>query len=120
MSKHPSRPWSPTEVEEQMVAIIDRLDEAVTELPTYAAEAGAAKVDYDLAHAKAMLRSKYEEDLKTVADREAWALLCVEFQYATRIDAETRFDTAKRVIDVLKAQSDLLRSLLVSARGVSS
>lgn len=114
-----SRPWSPAEAEAKLAHTLDEMGEAVTDLREVAIAAAEAEHAFKLAEARefATLRSKgvpVGEASKTVMNNESVAAKHLE-HVLTQAVAKASY---KRV-DVLKSQSDGIRSLLVSARGVS-
>jgi hypothetical protein len=103
-------------VEQKMTELLERLEEHIDLLPVMAQNAGHSKAEYERLYSRAILRARYEEDLRTVEDRKAWASVETEKAMEAKIMAEARWDAEKRVVGVLQTQSDLLRSLSVSSR----
>lgn len=114
------RPWSPAEAEKRLSEIIEALGSAVTDLREIAMDAARKEHAFKLSEARefATLRSMgvpVGEATKTVMNTEAVAEAHLE-----HVLSEAVAKSAYKHIDVLKAQADGIRSLLVSARGVSS
>lgn len=115
-----ARPWSPAEAEQRLAEIIVVLGDEVTTLREIAITAAQSEHAFKLAEAReyATLRSMgvpVGEATKTVLNSETVAQAHLE-----HVLSEAVAKSAYKHIDVLKAQADGLRSLLVSARGVSS
>lgn len=115
-----SRPWSPAEAEAQLADVVRELEEAVTNLRGITMTAAEADHAFKLAEAKeyTTLRSMgvpVGEANKTVMNADE-----VANAHLQHVLAEAVAKAAYKHIDVLKARADGLRSLLVSARGVSS
>ena len=113
-----SRPFSPQEVEERIAETVDRLEDHVTDMPKLADEAADAKFDYEVAFAKALLAARHDEQAKSAPEREALATVACEKELRRKLRAETTYDTHRRVIAVLQAQGDLLRTMSASRRSV--
>jgi len=114
------RPWSPAEAEQRLAEIIVDLGDEVTSLREVAMDAARKEHAFKLAEARefATLRSMgvpVGEATKTVLNSES-----VAEKHLDHVLSEAVAKSAYKHIDVLKAQADGLRSLLVSARGVSS
>lgn len=112
--------WSPQQVDEKIAGTIDRLEELVDELRPMAIAAGEAKVRYEVAWAKAVLIARSERGpdgkKRTEIEVKALATVATEAELWARTSADTAFDTQRRVIGVVEAQADLLRSLSASRR----
>lgn len=111
--------WSPQQVDERIEGAIERLEELVTDLRPLAEAAGDAKVAYELAFSKALLvarRILVAGKKPSEVEAKAEATTNTADEYAARVKAETDFDTHKRVLDVVRAQCDLLRTLAASRR----
>jgi hypothetical protein len=118
------RPWSPQEIEQKMQRLSERLEDAVGTFYSIAGDHGTAKADYEIAYAKAMLTARLavdEDDKKlysSAADREAAALTdCAELYRKHQIAAALH-DAQRRLLEVLRVDGELLRTLLVQSRGV--
>lgn len=114
------RPWSPAEAEQRLNEIIGELGEAVTNLRSIAIDAARKEHEFKLLESKeyAALRSMgvpVGEATKTVLNSEA-----VAEAHLAHVLSEAVAKSSYKYVDVLKSQADGLRSLLVSARGVSS
>lgn len=115
-----SRPWSPAEAEQRLAELVNLLGEQVTPLKDVAMDAARKEHAFKLAEARefASLRSlgvSSTEATKTVLNSPVVADAHLE-----HVLSEAVAKSSYKHIDVLKAQADGLRSLLVSARGVSS
>lgn len=113
-----TRPFSPDEVDAQITDLLTQLDDKVTVMPELAAAANDAKLDYEHAHAHAILAARADEQAKSAQEREALAFLASEQQKRRMVAAETVYDVHKRSIAVLSSKGDLLRTLAVSRRAV--
>lgn len=114
------RPWSPAEAEMRLNEIITELGEAVTNLRSIAMDAARKEHEFKRLEAReyATLRSMgvpVGEAAKTVMNNEE-----VAAAHLDHVMSEAVAKSSYKYVDVLKAQADGLRSLLVSARGVSS
>lgn len=114
------RPWSPAEAEQRLAEIVNVLGDQVTTLREIALDAARKDHAYRLAEAReyATLRSmgvSVAEATKTTMNSGDVAAAHLE-----HVLSEATAKATYKHIDVLKAQADGLRSLLVSARGVSS
>lgn len=113
-----SRPWSPAEAEQDLYRVINELDEVVTNLRNITQEAALARVDFEMAEDKAFM--KYRLAGVTIEESKKRARLDCEDLFRTHVLAEAQAKSAYKAVDVRKSQADGIRSLLVSARGVSS
>lgn len=111
-----SRPWSQDEVEQRLVEAHERLEEHVLAMPELADEAADAKVDFEVAFAKALLAARHDEFGKAEGDRKALATVAAEKELRRKVKSETTYDTHKRVIGVLGTQADILRTMAASRR----
>ena len=118
------RPWSPAEIEEQLHDVIAKLNNGVGTFYKTSQDFGLAKAELEMAMAKAMLEARLEEDedgkplLTSAADREAWALVRCEEVKRNYEWVYARHDAQRRLLEVVRSQADVLRTLLVQARGV--
>jgi hypothetical protein len=115
-----SRPWSPAEAEQALAEVVEQLAEAVVNLRGVTMTAAKADHAFKLAEAReyTTLRAMgvpVGEANKTVMNNSE-----VASAHLHHVMAEAVAKAAYKHIDVLKARADGLRSLLVSARGVSS
>lgn len=120
MSKPQSRPWSIAEVEEKVPEIVDRLEEAVTDLKNMGIAAAQAEWAYRKAKAVAFVKVTG----RNAEEREAKALLHQHQPGQTVADlglarnlAENAYGNQRQIITVLKTEAELMRTLMVSARG---
>jgi len=111
-----SQPWSPIEVERKMAALIEDLDEAVLELKNITLHAASCKHSYELASARAFVTHRSVGAAQQEASQKA--LIDCADEHLDHLMAEGVAKSAYKRIDVLKAQADLMRSLLVSSRNV--
>lgn len=111
-------PWSPAEAEQKLANLVDQMGEEVLNLKRIAVDAAQAKHDYELANSREYAKLRVMGVSHQEADRRC--ILAVENEHANYLASEAVARSTYKYIDVLKAQCDGLRSLLVSARGVSS
>jgi len=112
------RPWSPAEAEQKLSELVDVLDDAVVDIAEVRLKAARAEHDYKLAEAKAFTRVRSTG--VSVEEAKRRALMAVEDEHLEHMLTDATARSSSERIGVLKAQCDALRSLLVSARGVSS
>lgn len=111
-----SEPWSPIEVERKMAALINDLDDAVVELKNITLHAASCKHVYELESAKSFVKHRSVGAAQQEAGQKA--LIDCADSHLDHLMAEGVAKAAYKRIDVLKAQADLMRSLLVSSRNV--
>lgn len=105
-------PLSDVEISAEIRRISERLDYQVGEIAKRARAAAEAEVAYKLAHAKATLAV----DGKTVAERDAKALIECAEQYALHKGADAVLLAAQEAGRSLRAQIDALRTLSAAQR----
>lgn len=105
-------PLSDVEISAEIRRISERLDFQVGEIAKRARAAAEAEVAYKLAHAKAMLATTG----KTVAERDARALLDCAEQYAWHKGADAVLLAAQEAGRSLRSQIDALRTLSAAQR----
>lgn len=116
-----TRPWSPQEVEERLHSAVDKLDDAVLEFKGCAEKAGRSKAHYEVGMAKALLTSRVKNRYESGKDwpvgmHEAWALVeCEELRMDMEM-ASAHFAAQRQVLETLRTQCEVLRTLLVQAR----
>jgi len=111
-----SKPWSPIEVEQRMSALIDELDDAVADLKNITLHAATSKHSYELASAKSFVTHRAVGAAQQEASQKA--LIDCADQHLEHLLADGMAKSSYKRIEVLKAQSDLMRSLLVSSRNM--
>jgi hypothetical protein len=120
MTEH--RPWSPAEVEEEARRVLDDLGDAVLNLATLTETAAGAKRDHKREHSKAWLvvagKNKEEREARVYLHQWIPTQTVGDLEYAAEL-AEGVVRSARTRIGVLQSRSDLLRSLLASARTVT-
>jgi hypothetical protein len=107
-----TQPLSDIEISEAIWRISERLDWQVGEVAQRARRAAEADVAFKLAHAKATL----EVDGKTVAERDARALLACAKEYAEHRGADAVLLAAQEAGRSLRSQIEALRTLAASQR----
>lgn len=113
-----SAPWSPAEAEQKLASIVDELDSAVADLKDMALKSARDKHAFELKEAREFTKVRSTGAAQEEAKRRA--LVACDAEYLEHLLSESVARSAGKLIDVRKAQADALRSLLVSARGVSS
>lgn len=112
-----SRPYTPDEVEMEIVDTLDRIERGAGWLTTKEEERVAAKVAYELAYARARFTSK----AKTVGEREDDALLRCREQYEEWQLLELQCRTAREGMHNLRSKlsgtQSVLRSVSEALRG---
>lgn len=107
-----SRPYTPEEVELELVDTLDRLERGAGFLTTKEEQRSAAQLQYDLAYA----RARFTSEARTVAEREDDALLScrAELEELRLLDLQVR--TAKDGLHNLRTKANVLQSILSSIR----
>ena len=121
--------WSPQAVESKIEQLVSALESRVADLDMLAKEAGKHKARYKVEFAKAMLLARRELGRCDDEERKAFALNAVA-QVETRYNgelvslvvahevSEVAFQAARGGLEGLRTEGDLLRTMLVQARGV--
>jgi predicted phosphoribosyltransferase len=107
-----NNPLSDIDISAEIIRISGLLDHQVTELARRARAAAQARVDYELAHAKALIVAEGAN----APEREARALLACADLYAAHKAADAVLLAAQEAGRSLRAQADSLRSLSASQR----
>jgi hypothetical protein len=111
-AKHPDgsiaqRPYTPDEVERELVDTMWRLEAGAGWLTTKEEERGAAKLAYELAHARAIYTSKG----RSAEQREAEALLACRREYEDWQLLELTCKTAREGLHNLRAKGSYLQTV---------
>lgn len=107
-----SRPYTPEEVELELVDTLDRIERGAGYLTTKEEQRSTAKLTYELAYA----RARFGSHAKTVGEREDDALLqCVELYEEWQL-LEMQVRTAKEGLHNLRTKANVLQSILSSIR----
>lgn len=113
------RPWSIVEVEEKIPEIVNRLEEAVTDLKSMGVDAANAEWDYRKAKAMAFVkvsgRNAEEREAKALLHQHAPGVTVADLGRARNL-AENAYGNQRQIITVLKTEAELMRTLMVSAR----
>jgi DNA replication protein DnaC len=111
--------WSPAEVERRIEELSGKIEDAVFDLKDLAEESGRLKSNHNVAIARKLLEAKVSHThLTSVDDRKAWALVeCAELNLEHEI-MERRYQAQRDVLQAARTEADMLRTLLVQARGV--
>jgi len=107
-----TQPLSDVEISAEILRISNRLDYQVGEIAKRARAAAEADVAWKLAHAQAVL----EVEGKTVAERDARALLMCAEQYALHRGADATLLAAQEAGRSLRSQIEALRTLSAAQR----
>lgn len=110
-----SKPWSVTELEEMIPDIVARLDDAVTDLKRLGQESATKTHGYKLARARAMLNA-IADGASNQDARDATVTVAVDEQMLAAQIAENSYADQRHVINVLRTQADLCRTMMVSRR----
>lgn len=102
-----ARPYTPDEVERELVDTMWRLESGAGWLTTKEEERGAAKLAYELAHARALFSSKG----RSAEQREAEALLACRRQYEDWQLLELVCKTAREGLHNLRAKGSYLQTV---------
>lgn len=105
-----SRPYTPEEVEREIVDTLDRIERGAGFLTTKEEQRGAAKLAYDLAHARALLRST----ARSAEGREAEAIIACQEEYEQWQLLELTCRTAREGMHNLRAKLSGTQSVLRS------
>lgn len=116
-----ARPWSRSEIEVKLPQALERLDDAVTNLKELGILAAETKWTYERQWAKCFLAAEGKnretreavamELLVTMVDRSG------RHPGLARDLAANAYADARRVIDAIQTEIDVMRTLTVSARG---
>jgi hypothetical protein len=88
------------------------LGSCLDDLAHHSQRAAEAEVAYKVRHAKALLASKY----KTVADREADAIVQCEIQLLDRLIHDRAVTTCREKLSAYRTSIDGVRTLMVGLR----
>lgn len=105
----------PADVEREIVRLCESAEEVTRDIARLAEEAARAEVRYRTDHARALLRA----DGRTVAAREATALVTVEQQLLDYRIVQARLTAAQETGRMLRARLDALRSINANLRTVT-
>jgi hypothetical protein len=111
-----SRPYTPEEVELEIADTLDRIERGAGWLTTREEERGAAKIEYEIARARALLTATG----KTAEQRAAAALLACRAQYERWQVLELTCKTAAEGMHNLRSKLSGLQSILRSASAALS
>jgi hypothetical protein len=111
-----SRPYTPEEVELEIVDTLDRIERGAGFLTTREEERAAAKIEYEIANARALLSATG----KSAGIREASALLAVRHEYERWQVLELTCRTAREGMHNLRSKLSGLQSVLRSASAALS
>lgn len=106
------------QAEAELARLLPHLDDSVADLRDIATRAARAEHAYEMARSKAFARCRSMGMSATEA--KEMSLLDCEAEHEEFVLSAAIARSAYKAIDVKKSQVDGLRSLLVSARGVSS
>jgi hypothetical protein len=107
-----SRPYTPEEVELELVDTLDRIERGAGYLTTQEEKRSAAKIAYELGFA----RARFTSEAKTVGGREDEALLACADTYQEWQLLELTVRTAKEGLHNLRTKANVLQSVLSSIR----
>ncbi len=107
-----SRPYTPEEVELELVDTLDRIERGAGFLTTQEERRSAAKLRYELDNAKA----RFTSERRTVGERIDEALLACADQYEEWQLLEMTCRTAKEGLHNLRTKANVLQSVLSSIR----
>jgi hypothetical protein len=107
-----SRPYTPEEVELELVDTLDRIERGAGFLTTKEEARSAAKVRYELDFA----RARFTSERRTVGEREDDALLACRDEYEEWQLLEMTCRTAKEGLHNLRTKANVLQSVLSSIR----
>jgi len=102
-----TRPYTPDEVERELVDTVDRLERGASWLTTKEEERAAAKLAYELAHARAIFTSKG----RSAEQREAEALLATRREYEDWQLLELSCRTAREGLHNLRSKGSYLQTI---------
>lgn len=105
-----SRPYTPEEVEREIVDTLDRIERGAGFLTTKEEQRGAAKLEYELAYARALLRATG----RSQEQRDAEAMIACEEQYERWQLLELTCRTAREGMHNLRAKLSGTQSVLRS------
>lgn len=115
-----SRPWSVAEIEESIPVLVDRLEEAVTDLRSLGVDAAQSEWAYRKAKAIAFVkvtgRNAEEREAKALLHQHQPGVTVADLGLARNL-AENAYGNQRQIITVLKTEAELMRTLMVSARG---
>lgn len=107
-----SRPYTPEEVELELVDTLDRIERGAGWVTTKEEARSAAKVRYELDFA----RARFTSERRTVGEREDDALLTCSDAYEEWQLLEMQVRTAKEGLHNLRVKANVLQSVLSSIR----
>jgi hypothetical protein len=107
-----SRPYTPEEVELELVDTLDRIERGAGYLTTKEEQRSAAKLAYELAFA----RARYTSEGRTVAEREDDALIQCRDVYSDWQLLDLACRTSKEGLHNLRVKANVLQSILASIR----
>lgn len=107
-----SRPYTPEEVELELVDTLDRIERGAGWVTTKEEARSAAKVRYELDFA----RARFTSERRTVGEREDDALLACRDAYEEWQLLEMQVRTAKEGLHNLRTKANVLQSVLSSIR----
>lgn len=105
-------PWAMHDIEAQIHELMQRANAITIDLADYSRRAAAAEHLYRLALARATLTAEG----KTVAEREAAALLAVEEQHWTYKEATATLAATQEAGRMVRTQLDAMRTLAANVR----
>lgn len=112
-----SRPYTPEEVEREIVDTLDRIERGAGYLTTQEEKRGAAKLEYELAYARALIRSTG----RSQEQRNAEAMIACEELYERWQLLELTCRTAREGMSNLRSKlsgsQSVLRSITEAVRG---
>lgn len=112
--------FTPAQVENRLYELSKEIEEAHLFLDESDAEYTNAKMDYEIATAKSMLRPANPELKLTVIQRQHQALLENEAAYRALEIGEQKVRSAKANVARLRIQVDIARSISASIRNEMS
>lgn len=117
MSIRAGRLLTQGEIEQQIMAISDALEEATDDYASASYEAALAEADYRREYARAMVHAADADGPRVpVSEREARALLAVTDQHRAYKVLDARAESGKQALYSLRARLDALRTLAANVR----
>jgi hypothetical protein len=105
-----TRPYTPDQVEQEIVLLLDRLERGQGWLTTKEEERAAARLAYDLAFARALINST----ARSKEVREAEAMIACQAEYERQQLLELTCRTARDGLHSLRSSLSALQSVLKS------
>lgn len=109
------KPWSLTEIEHLVPQVFDQLDDAVSDLKQLGIEAATKTSNHKKSRALAMLAA-IDSGAKNQDERDSMVTRDTQDEWLVAELAERAYNDQRTVINVLRSQGDLLRTMAVSRR----